>query len=108
MGRDAVGGSLLLFQKSGRVQHVVAKLFALRLRDGLGRGRIRESDQEGDSDELGGWGVFGFWHAKIHVVAEVEGRVPEVVGGGHGRRVGPRHEVLEVGAVSKLVFRQGA
>jgi hypothetical protein len=34
--------------------------------------------------------------------------VPEVVGGGHGRRVGPRHEVLEVGAVSKLVFRQGA
>lgn len=75
MGHDAVGGSLLLFQKSGRVQHIVAKLFAVRLRDGLGHGQVQESDEEGDSDELGGWGVFGFRHAKIHVVAEVEGRV---------------------------------
>ena len=76
MGRDAVGGSLLLFQTSGRVQHIVAKLFAVRLRGGLGHRQIRrESDQEGDRDELGGRRVFGFRHAKIHVVAEVEGRV---------------------------------
>ena len=75
MGRYAVGRSLLLFQKSGRVQHIVAKLFAVRLRDSLGCGQIQESDQEGNSNELGGWGVFGFGHAKIHVVAEVEGCV---------------------------------
>lgn len=108
MGRDAVGRSLLIIQKSGRVKHVMARIFALQLQDNLGHGWIREPDQKGDSDEHGGWVVFGLWHAKIYVVAEVEGRVLEVIGGGHGCCVGPRHAILEVGAVSKLVFWQGA